>query len=475
MAGLLAVGLTGSACGLRASHEAALAAIQARDGSAAPGAPSLPATGATAIPSGTGTLPRAGGSTGPTTITPGGSGGNHRGGSQNTAAGAAAGGGGGAGDGGANTGPQCSGPKSTLTIGTVGEQSGVFAPSLLPGVQAVQAWVAAVNAGGGVACHPIRYIVKDDGGDPSTSQSQVQQLVEQDHIVAMVDMDSPIAGNASVRYLTEHRIPVIGSEGGSDWFYSSPVYFPQLTSGNNAVAGIIDAIAAIAKGTDKHTVGTITCIEVQLCSSAYAVAPGLAAKQHLRVAYRGQVSLTQPDFTSSCQSAQRAGVNYLDIGLDTNSIERVIKDCTSIGFHPLYFTGGPLETPSLAADPQAEGFYVASYVDLYNDTANPQIRSMRAALAKYAPGLAPSIGTTVGWAAAQLFQWALEHAATPTSAGLLKALVSVRHNDLGGITQPLTFTAGHDAPRVTCFWLGQIHNGDLRTPPGKPAGRICAS
>jgi branched-chain amino acid transport system substrate-binding protein len=463
-AALIAVGLFSSACGLRATHQEALAAIQPKarattSGAAAGGpaptiAPSSAGTAAiTAAPSraAIGTKPTTAGTTAP---------GTH----PSPTVHATKGGGS----------PECSRQKSTLTIGTVGEQSGVFAPSLLPGVQAVQAWVAAVNAAGGVACHPIRYIVKDDGGDPSTSQSQVQQLVEQNHIVAMVDMDSPIAGNASVRYLTSHHIPVIGSEGGSDWFYSSPVYFPQLTSGNNAVAGIIDAIAAVAKGTSKKKVGTITCIEVQLCSSAYAVAPGLAAKRGLRVVYRGQVSLTQPDFTSSCQGAQRAGVNFLDIGMDTNSIERVIKNCTSIGFHPLYFTGGPLVTPGLAADSQAEGFYVASYVDLYNDTSNAQVVAMRSALARYAPGLPPSIGTTVGWTAAQLFEWAVEHAASPTSAGLLKALGSLRHNDLGGLTQPLTFTAGHNAPRVTCFWLGQIHNGDLRTPPGKRSGRICA-
>jgi hypothetical protein len=159
--------------------------------------------------------------------------------------------------------------------------------------------------------------------------------------------------------------------------------------------------------------------------------------------------------------------------MDTNSIERVIKDCTSIGYHPRYFTGGPLVTPGLAADPQAEGFYLASYVDLYNDTSNTQIRAMRSALVRYAPGLPPSIGTTVGWAAAQLFGWAVDHARSPTPSGLLHALDSIRLDDLGGLTGPLTFHTGQDASRTTCFWLGQIHRGGVRAPPGLQQGRIC--
>jgi branched-chain amino acid transport system substrate-binding protein len=368
----------------------------------------------------------------------------------------------------------CSGTGSTVAIGTVGEQSGIFAPFLSPIVQAVQAWVASVNATGGVNCHPIKYIVKDDGGDPSTAQSEVQELVEQDHIVAMVGMDAPIAGNASVSYLTQHGIPVVGSEGGSDWFYSSPVYFPQITTGNSALGALVRAIAQVGALSGKHTLASLTCLEASLCSALYSQVPQLAQQNHVALAYRGQASLTQPDFTSICQSAQSAHADLFIAGMDTNSIQRLLKNCQSIGYTPLYITGGPLVAPPLVADPRGEGFYVASYSDLYTDTANPQISAFRATLARYAPNAPPSISGAAGWTAAQLFQLGLQHASAATPQALLQSLYTIKNNDLGGITAPLTFTANQNATRTVCYWIGQVHNQAIINPPGLPPGRSCA-
>src|SRR5207249_97425 len=78
----------------------------------------------------------------------------------------------------------CSGPKSTITIGTVGTQSGVVGTYFASGVQGVQTWVSAINAAGGLNCHPVKFLVADDGGDPSRNQALVQQFVERDRVLA---------------------------------------------------------------------------------------------------------------------------------------------------------------------------------------------------------------------------------------------------------------------------------------------------
>jgi branched-chain amino acid transport system substrate-binding protein len=477
-AGLTTVALVSSSCGLQISHQQALDAIQPTvsivagqpaDGSGTGGADvsAAPSNGATSSGAGV-TIPGAGTSPGATLS----QGTGRPTGSQSSVAQGTGNQGPGNG-GGAVVGRTCTGTESTLTIGTVGEQSGIFAPFLVPGVQAVQAWVASVNAHGGVNCHPIKYIVKDDGGDPSTAQSEVQELVEQNHIVAMVYMDAPIAGNASVSYLSSHGIPVIGSEGGSDWFYTKPNYFPQITTGVTALGALIGAIAKIGAKSGKHTLGVLSCLEAALCSSLYGVAPGLASANHVTLAYRGQASLTQPSFTAACQAAQSAHVDMFVVGMDTNSIERLLANCDTINYHPLYITGGPLVAPALIADKAAEGFYVASYSDLYNDTANPQIKALVSTLAQYAPGIPPSIDATAGWASAQLFEYALEHASAATPAGIIAALDKVKNNDLDGLTVPLTFTAGANPPRTTCYWVGQVSKGTVIAPAGF-AGRTCS-
>jgi branched-chain amino acid transport system substrate-binding protein len=158
--------------------------------------------------------------------------------------------------------------------------------------------------------------------------------------------------------------------------------------------------------------------------------------------------------------------------MDPNSIERIAKACSSIGYHPLYFTGGPLATPSLAADSQTEGLVDVSFNVPFNQTSNAAVAAMQAALKQYAPGLHPSTGAMAGWVAALLFQTAAQHLSEPpTSQSILQGLWSLKNNDLGGTTQPLTFTQGQNATPQICFWTLQIHAGGF-APVGSP-GRVC--
>jgi branched-chain amino acid transport system substrate-binding protein len=391
-----------------------------------------------------------------------------------TSGGAASGGSTGGGSTGGGTGaPQCTGKEPTLNIGTVGEQSGVFGPFMVPITQGLQLWVKAVNARGGVNCHKIQLFVKDDGGDPSVHQSQVQELVEQRNVLALVATTAVLPGNSSVRYLESKGVPVIGNEGGSEWTYESPVYFPQIITGNTALATLVAAIAKVGKAQGKTKFGTVTCLEAALCSSLYGEAPQLSQKAGVSLVYRAQGSLTQPDFTSNCQAAKDAGVQMFLAGLDTNSIQRLLRNCQSIGFNPIYITGGPLVTPALLADPRAEGFLVGSGPDLYTDASNPAVAEFLTALRAYAPGQSPSVGAMTGWTAGKLFEAGLSGAAQSTRAGLLASMYKIKGDTLGGLTYPLTFTAGKPPPRVACLWIGQNKGGKLQPATGD-GGRFCA-
>jgi branched-chain amino acid transport system substrate-binding protein len=374
---------------------------------------------------------------------------------------------------GSSGGKQCTGKEPTLNIGTVGQQSGVFGPFLAPLILGLQTWVKDVNASGGVNCHKIQLFVKDDGGDPSVHQSQVQELVEQRNVIAFVGMDAVLTGNASVRYIESKGIPVIGSEGGSEWFYQSPNYFPQMITGNTALGALVAAIGKVGKAEGKTKLGILTCLEAALCSSLYGDGPALSQKAGVNLVYRAQASLTQPDFTSICQAAKNADAQMFIAGLDTNSIQRLLRNCQSIGYNPMYITGGPLVTPALLADPRAEGFNVGSATQLYTATDKPGVAEFLAALKKYAPGTPPSISAIGGWTAGKLFEVGLTGATGPTRQALLASMYKIKHNDLGGLTYPLTFTAGQPPPRVACNWIGVNHGGKL-VAATEDGGRFCA-
>lgn len=361
---------------------------------------------------------------------------------------------------------KCSRPEPTITIGAVGEQTGPAGRFLADAPRAVSAWVAWVNARGGLHCHPLRYIVADDGGDPARNQALTRKMVEEDRAVAFVANFAPIAGHASVRYLEEKRIPAVGSEGGSRWFYESPMYFPQMSSGDGVPAYNFGAMADFARPLGLKKVASMGCIEVQSCGAFYDNAPKLAERFGLELVYRARASLVQPDFTSHCQAAKTAGAEMLIIGLDGNSVARIAKSCQAVNYKPVLSLPMSAGDNEMLKNPQLDGLVVAMPLVPFIVTDNPGIAEYRQVLGKFAPGLPISAATISGWSAAKLFQEVTTKKSNLSSQDILEGAWSIKGNDLGGLTYPLTFTKDQKAPQVLCYWHMQIKNGQFTLPNG---------
>ena len=94
------------------------------------------------------------------------------------------------------------------------------------------------------------------------------------------------------------------------------------------------------------------------------------------------------------------------------------------------------------------------------DTTNPVMAAMHSALSKYAPGLAPDVMTASGWTSAKVFELAAKQLPeTPSSDAILRGLWSIKDDDLGGITSPLTYVEGQSSKRLGCFWTPTVKGG----------------
>jgi ABC-type branched-subunit amino acid transport system substrate-binding protein len=351
-----------------------------------------------------------------------------------------------------------------VTIGAVGEQTGPIGRFLADTPRAVAAWVAAVNARGGLHCHPLRYVVVDDGGDPARNQALTRMLVEQEGVVAFVANFAPIAGYASVRYLEEKRIPAVGTEGGSRWFYTSPMYFPQMTSGDGVPAYNFGALAGVARRIGLSKLASIGCIEVQSCAAFYDNAPKLAERFGLDLVYRGRASVVQPDFTSHCQAAKQAGAEMLIIGLDGNSVARLAKSCAAVNYKPVLSLPMSAGDNEMLKNPQLDRLVVAMPLLPFILSDRPPILEYQQTLKQFAPNLPISAATIAGWSAAKLFEAGTKDLAGLSSKEILEGMWAIKENDLGGLTHPLTFTKGQPAPQVLCFWQMQIQSGKFVSP-----------
>jgi branched-chain amino acid transport system substrate-binding protein len=368
----------------------------------------------------------------------------------------------------------CSGSKAGVILGSVGTQTGVLGAQLNPQVKAVQAWVADVNRRGGVNCHPVaRLIVADDGGDPSRNQSLTQQLVEQEKVIAFVNNTGVLTGQASVDYLTRKRVPVIGSDLGGEYVYTSPMYFPQAASGILIVVATFGGIAEVGRAEGKSKLGAVGCVEADVCSKVYDLAPSYAAKFGLDLVYRGRASLAQPDYTSNCQAAQSAGAQFLFIALDYNSFSRFARSCATVNYRPVYATSAAAADPRMAGSAELDGLTAGVTVVPWTRTDNPEVAAFRRALQAQAAGLEPSAVTIIGWVSAKLFEAATRDLPDPpTSQGVLEGLWKIRENDLNGLTAPLTFNRDQKPSKAPfCFWYVRTSGGKFVT--GGDGHRIC--
>lgn len=362
--------------------------------------------------------------------------------------------------------PGCTAPCAPLVIGSVGTWSGLVGQNVIGGLHALQAWVASTNAAGGLNGHPLRLVTADDGTDPARHRALVQELVERRGVVAFVYNAAVFSGHASISYLEERKIPVVGGSGTEPWYTTSPVFFTQVIAGEVAIEATVASYARSAKAMGLTKMGLITCSDgVQVCQDTARVAPGYIKRYGLDLAYQGQASLAQPDFTANCLAARNAGAEILYLALDANSYSRFGKGCASVGYKPRYGIAQPVMLADLAKDPNLQGSPGVSYTAPFFFGANPGIARFQKAMAQHA-AKAPLTGSaSLGWSAAELLGASARRLSpTPTSADILEGVWSLNGEDLSGLTAPLRFK--RDAPTVppVCYWQVIVTSNSYQTP-----------
>jgi branched-chain amino acid transport system substrate-binding protein len=354
---------------------------------------------------------------------------------------------------------------STINLGNVGTYSGVIGAVFSGAEQSMEVWQAYVNAHGGLNGHPVHVYFEDDGGDPSTSESDVEQEVTQDHVIAFVGNLVPLTASASISYLQQQNIPVIGGDASSATWWQSPVMFPQGGSDLGSDQAVFTIKAAAAKGYTK--MGVMYCVEDPTCSDGIQslIAPGGGAQAGVTNVYSSSFSITQPDFTANCLDAKQDGATFIYFAGDGDSLERMANDCAEQGYKPLFVGDSIAITANLASDPNLNGLLAGQTDFPWNDSYTTAQATYQQAVKEYDPSLANSATTAAEWTAGMLAVAASSDlTATPTTAEFFQGLWSIKNNDLGGLAPPLTFNANGDATPSNCFFLMTLQNGQFIDP-----------
>ncbi|HVW34339.1 MAG TPA: ABC transporter substrate-binding protein, partial [Acidimicrobiia bacterium] len=337
--------------------------------------------------------------------------------------------------------------------------------ALLPIAQGAQLWVAAVNQTGGLNGHPVKLRIYDDGADPARHRASVQQAVEKDGAIAFLANAEAITGQASLDYVNDKRVPVIGMSGGEEWAYSSPLYFPQMTAGYALYKTFVYSIAGQAIAAGKRKLGTLTCVEAATCADTDRIFAAEAKAAGMELVYRGRASLAQPDYTAECLAARNQGAEVIMPVLDPTSISRAAASCVRQGYRPLW--GIPMQgvADSMKGDPNLAGAVASTSTFPYFQTGTPATDEFQRALRSFGGHVTLGPALSSGWTAGKLLERAgARLGEPPTSGDLLAGLWSIDRDTLGGLTIPLTFRKDEPPQRITCWFNMTITDRTWTSP-----------
>jgi branched-chain amino acid transport system substrate-binding protein len=367
-----------------------------------------------------------------------------------------------------------SAPSSTakgtpIVLGTICSCSGAQAAVLAATGKTVEAWASTVNAAGGINGHPVEVIVKDDGSDPAKGLQYAKELVENDHVMAIVGEESLTTGSWAP-YVTGSGVPVVGGLPTDSGFLTSADFYP-IGSGLPVVTyGQLQ----LAKQAGKKMFGTMYCAESPICAQIVPIGKALA--KLVPIGFTAEpVSATSPNYTAPCLALKGQSVDALWVADNSTVVDRVVNGCAQQGYTPQINASLTTLGTEALANPNFNGAVIASPNVLYTDTSQPAVKEFTDAVKTYVPGVigTPEFGVNnlFAWAGGQLFAKAAAAAKlTPTStpADVKKGLYALKNETLDGLSGPLNFTPGKPAFPACYFGVTIAHGQFVASGGGKP-------
>jgi branched-chain amino acid transport system substrate-binding protein len=231
-----------------------------------------------------------------------------------------------------------------------------------------------VNAAGGIKINGVKRQVKlvllDDQTNPNTSVNNVQQLITQDHVAALLGSCTDSLVEPGALIANRMGVPMVTPCAATNtfattahWTWAWDLFFnsedltetPFNTADELGLKAQTNARVAIihSNGKNENVIGNVEW-------------PAWAAKHGWKVVYDTAVPPTQTTFTSSLQAAKAANADMLLVVLPPPSAIALRKQMVSVGYNPKILVeeegGEPLQFAQ-ALGKLADGVMVGGYWD----------------------------------------------------------------------------------------------------------------
>jgi branched-chain amino acid transport system substrate-binding protein len=352
--------------------------------------------------------------------------------------------------------------RSTLVFGNIGPYSGVLGAVLVGNRNGIAAWVSSQNARGGLDGHPIQLNFGDDQADPATGLSLMRRMVENDKAMAFVANINIFGFDQYADYAKSKGVPFIGGDAVDPRWFTDPNAFPSTSPLSAQMEAGLQSL--LNQGVSR--LGMIYCIEVaKLCPYLNDLMMKSPVGKNITV--DEQVSLVAPSYTSQCLRMQSAKVEAVFLLMDTAGAARFAQNCVTQGYRPKFMVLGLDATPEYPKIPVLAGSSLPGATVPVSETQIPSIAQYRQAMDRYLPGVGDSGMSGLGWVGGVILGRAGAHLSDhPTVQELLENLWTIKNDNLGGITVPLTFAKGKPSTAAHCVFIWGVKDGKFYAPLG---------
>lgn len=367
-----------------------------------------------------------------------------------------------------------SGPKlkgDPIVIGTLGGYTGSQASSQGLIDETMKVWEDYTNTHGGVNGHPVKLIIKDEANDPAKALQAVKELIDEDHVVAIVGHASLVSATW-VDYAAKKQVPVIGGVPIEATSFSNPNVFP---TGANVVSMIVGQFIRMDDAGLKK-MAIMYCAESPICATLPPLATAAAAlvSPDLSISYDTKVSATQPSYNAECLAAKDSGADAMFPGLNASGVMALTSGCAKVGYKPINVAQMTVFGATSFANPALDKSLLVSPTFNYLDDSDDTVKTFLDAMEVSDPDILKNpqftVNTLWAWLGGEMFKKVAEKAdlgPTSTTADVYKGVYQIKDETLGGAIAPTTYVKGKPTFN-SCFFEVSIEKGAPKTDKAEP-------
>jgi branched-chain amino acid transport system substrate-binding protein len=327
---------------------------------------------------------------------------------------------------------------ATIELGLITDLTGPYSSGVLTSEKGIKAYTQMINDEGGINGHKLSYVVADDASTPTGALTAAQELVQRDHVFAVVD-DSAVFDGAEA-YLLKEEVPAVG--GGFD----GPEWTDPKNTNMFASTGTIDfnSVSTTAgKFMKAHGVTSCGSIGYPMASSGPAAAAIVKScvAAGLKDGYLNtQVPAGSTDLGATALAIQKAGVNGIFAPVSVSTAFALLAALKQLGVKlkvALLSTGyGGDLLASPAAIQSAQGYMFNSEGQPI-EANTPATKKMAAALAKAGVTGPPTFAEQESYIATAAVAAGLRAAGpNPTQKSFMTALRAIHDFSADGLLSP---------------------------------------